>query len=180
MTQITKLDRLLKQDQKLFHTQDLALLWNIENRNTLYTVIKRYVKKGVLIPIQKGLYSTLPIDKIDPLRLGFALIHTYCYLTTETILAKEGVILQKVYPVTFVSSIPKKIKVNENLFLFRKLKDKYLYQTIGVKNTNGVFVAEKERAVADMLYFNPKYYFDNPQLINWERVKEIQKKVGYI
>src|SRR3990170_5960422 len=150
MTQITKLDRLLKQDQKLFHTQDLALLWNIENRNTLYTVIKRYVKKGVLIPIQKGLYSTLPIDKIDPLRLGFALIHTYCYLTTETILAKEGVILQKVYPVTFVSSIPKKIKVNENLFLFRKLKDKYLYQAVEIKNGNGVLIAEKDRAVADM------------------------------
>ena len=38
-----KIDVLLKQDQKVFHTQDLALLWGIINKNTLYTTIKRYL-----------------------------------------------------------------------------------------------------------------------------------------
>jgi len=36
-----------------------------------------------------------------------------------------------------------------------------------------------ERAVADILYFNPKFYFDSPNLINWTKVEEIKKKVGY-
>lgn len=174
-----KLDQLLKSDQKVFHTQDLALLWEIENRNTLYTSIKRLVKKGVLISVRKGLYSVLPLDQIDPVRLGLAIIHKYAYLSTESVLAKEGVIFQKVYSLTFISSVSKKINEADNLFLFRRLKPQYLYQTEGIKKEDSVFVAEKERAVADMLYFNPKYYFDNPQLINWERVRLIQRKVGY-
>lgn len=56
-----KLNLLLRSSQNLFHTQDLALLWAVENRNTLYTTIKRYVKKGTLIKITKGLYSKKPL-----------------------------------------------------------------------------------------------------------------------
>lgn len=179
MTQIGKLDQLLKSDQKLFHTQDLALLWKMDNRNTLYTAIKRLLKKGVLIAVTKGLYSVLSLDQIDKVRLGQALIHQFCYLSTETVLAKEGVISQKVYPITFVSSLSKKIKHNDNLFIFRKLKTQYLLSPEGIKQEGGVYVAGKERAVADLLYFNPKYYFDNPSLVDWIKVREIQRKVGY-
>jgi hypothetical protein len=33
--------------------------------------------------------------------------------------------------------------------------------------------------VADMLYFNPKYYFDLAESIDFEKVAVIQKEVGY-
>lgn len=179
MTQTNKLDQLLKSDQKLFHTQDLALLWDINNRNTLYTAIKRLLKRGVLIAVKKGLYSVLPLDQIDIVRLGPALIHQFCYLSTETVLAKEGIISQKVYPVTFVASLSRKIKQDNNLFVFRKLKTQYLFCPEGITQEGGVYIAGKERAVADMLYFNPKYYFDNSSLVDWEKVSGIQRKVGY-
>lgn len=179
MTQINKLDQLLKSDQKLFHTQDLALLWGMENRNTLYTAIKRLVKKGVLVTVRKGLYSVLPLEKIDNFRLGPALVHRYCYLSTETVLAKEGIISQKVFPITFISSVSKKIKERDTLFVFRRLKSRYLFNPEGIKREGEIFVAGKERAMADLLYFNPKYYFDNPSLIDWEKVHRIQRKVGY-
>jgi len=52
-----KINKLLAAKQEVFHTNDLALLWDIRNRNTLYTTIKRYVAKGTLIPIHKGLYA---------------------------------------------------------------------------------------------------------------------------
>lgn len=42
-----------------------------------------------------------------------------------------------------------------------------------------VAVARLERAVADMMYFNPHYHFDNRKIINWKKVKEIQKAIGY-
>jgi len=161
MTQIHKLDRLLKSDQKLFHTQDLAVLWGIDNRNTLYTTIKRLVKKGVLIPVTKGLYSTLPIGEIDKFQLGTALIHRFCYVSCETVLEMEGVISQKVYPVTFVSSVSQKIKLGSILFLCRKLKPEVLLDPDGVIQKDGYFIATKERAISDMRYLNPKYYFDN-------------------
>lgn len=185
MTQITpsmrvnKLSQLLRSSEKLFHTQDLALLWGIENRNTLYTVIKRFVKKGILISIRKGLYSTVPVDEIDKLRLGPSLIHGFCYLSCETVLAREGVISQKIFPLTYVSASSQRIQEEDTLFVYRRMSDKYLYSPEGVKKEGEIYIAEKERAVADMLYFNPKYYFDNQPLINWKRVAEIKRKVGY-
>ena len=59
-----KIDKLLKLNRDLYHTGDLGVLWEITNKNTLYTTIKRYVQKGILIPIHKGLYATKPLDKI--------------------------------------------------------------------------------------------------------------------
>ena len=174
-----RLNELIKLDRKIYHTNDLAILWGITNKNTLYTTIKRDVQKGVLIPIYKGLYSTVPLVQLNPQELGKAIIHRYTYLTTESVLAQAGVIAQTTYLYTFVSDMPKKVTVGTISFLFRKLKDSYLNNPTGVLNQNGVFVAATERAVADMLYFNPRYHFDIPESIDWEKVRFIQKAVGY-
>lgn len=175
-----KIDKLMKLDRKIYHSKDLAIVWEITNKNTLYTTIKRYVQKGVLIPIYKGLYSTVPSDRLDPVDLGRAVIHKFAYLSTESVLVQAGVISQAVYPYTFVSSWPKKINVGQISFLIRKLKDEYLFHPAGIINDKGFPVAGLERAVADMLYFNPRYHFDVPDNVDWQKVKLIQKEVGYL
>lgn len=179
MYRIDKLNTLLKEKQELFHTQDLASLWEIENRNTLYTTIKRYVDKGVIIPVHKGLYSVIPLENLDKRILGTSLIHGYSYLSCESILAKEGIINQSIYGMTFNASKSTKIAIGKEMYIFRKIKDAFLYNTTGIIQNNGVFEANLERAVADMLYFNPKYHFDNRDLIDWQKVSNIQKEVGY-
>lgn len=156
-----KLNLLLKISQKLFHTQDLAILWGIMNRNTLYTIIKRMVKRGVLIPVIKGLYSTVPISEIDKFQLGTALIHKFCYVSCETVLEKEGVISQKIYPITFVSSISQKIEVDGTQYIYRRAKPSILFNSDGIERKEDYFIAKKERAISDMFYFNPKYYLEN-------------------
>lgn len=174
-----KIDKLLKLPQKIFHTQDLALLWGIDNKNTLYTTIKRYIQKGILIPIQKGFYSTVPFDQLDPVSLGIGFLHHFAYLSTESVLAQAGIIAQTTYQITLVSEVSKKFTLGGYSYLSRRLKPPFLYQTAGIENRDGKFIASPERAVADMLYFNPQYYFDAPKLIDWQRVKDIQKEVGY-
>jgi hypothetical protein len=174
-----KINQLIKSDRKIYHSNDLAILWGITNKNTLYTTIKRYVQKDVLIPIYKGLYTTVPIEQLDPYELGKAIIHRYTYLTTETVLAKDGIITQATYAITFASSQSKKVSVGNWNFLFRRLKDEYLYNTTGIVNNNGNFVATTERAVADMLYFNPRYHFDFAESINFDKVAALQKTIGY-
>jgi predicted ATP-dependent Lon-type protease len=174
-----RINELIKIDRKIFHTNDLSLLWKISNKNTLYTTIKRYVQKGVLIPIYKGLYSTMPLSQLDPLELGKAIIHKYTYLSTETVLAEAGVISQATYAYTFVSSQPKKVSIGDVSFLFRQLKDEYLNNPVGVQNRGGMFIASPERAAADLLYFNPKYHFDMPESIDFKEVRSIQKAMGY-
>ncbi|MFH1566028.1 MAG: type IV toxin-antitoxin system AbiEi family antitoxin domain-containing protein [Patescibacteria group bacterium] len=174
-----RIDTLLKLDKKLYHTNDLAICWSIFNKNTLYTTIKRYVKKGVLIPVRKGIYSTVPLTQLRPLDLGVALAHRYAYLSTESVLVQNGIISQNVYYTTFVSSFSNRIGVGGQQFLYRKLKDKFLFNPEGVESNNGVLVATTERAVADMLYFDPKYHFDFFENIDFNKVKDLQKKVGY-
>jgi hypothetical protein len=174
-----RINELLNSERRLFHTNDLAILWGIKNRNTLYTSIKRDVQKGILKPVYKGLYSSIPLAQLDPLELGKAVIHRYTYLSTETVLAQAGVIFQPVYSYTFVSDISHKASVGPWSFLYRKLKPEYLFHPDGLIEQNGVFQATVERAAADMLYFNPKYHFDNPGNIDFRKVNFLRKEIGY-
>jgi hypothetical protein len=173
-----RLSELLQLDRKIFHTNDLAILWGIADKHNLYMTITRYIDKGVLFPIYKGLYSTVPISSLNPLELGQAIIHRYTYLTTESILSQAGIISQTVYDHTFVADISKRVSVGPWSFRFRQLKNDYLYNPVGIVQ-NRVLIASTERAVADMLYFNPKYHFDVPESIDFEKVRLIQKEVGY-
>jgi hypothetical protein len=45
-----------------------------------------------------------------------------------------------------------------------------LYQSLDIKNVNGVKTASTERAIADLLYFNPKMYFDAADFIILENI----------
>jgi hypothetical protein len=178
-TYMYRINELLKFDRRLYHSNDLAVLWAISNKNTLYTTIKRYVKKGVLVPIYKGLYSTIALSQLNPLELGVAITHKYTYLSTESVLSQAGIIFQNTYAYTFMSNESKKISIGKISFIFRKLTDKYLNNPSGISYQNGIYVASAERAAADMLYLNPHYHFDAPDNIDWEKLNKIQKEVGY-
>lgn len=165
--------------ETIFHTTDLANLWDIRNPNTLYTTLKRYVKSGLIFRVQKGMYSLIPVDELDPILLGIKTVHKYAYISTETVLFREGIINQKPGSITIVSSLSMKFQVYKNLYISRQLKDRYLFNPEGIIKQGRVLTASVERAAVDLLYFNPKTYFDAAELINWERVNEIQKNVGY-
>jgi len=173
-----KINKLLQQENKLFHTQDLALLWEITNRNTLYTQIKRYVKAGVLHRIHKGFYATVPIDKIDPIYLGIRYVHDYAYLSGEYVLAKHGIIFQYSDYITLISSVSTKFTIDNNQYWVRRLKPEFLYKTIGLVKQQSYYEATVERALADLTHYLPKKQFDN-HLVNWQKVRKMQKEMGY-
>jgi hypothetical protein len=175
-----RISELIRLDKKIYHTNDLATLWGISNRHTLYQTITRYIDNGVLFPIYKGLYSTVPIEMLNPLELGKAIIHRYTYLTTESVLEQAGVITQSVYDYTFAADRSKRVRVAGWSFRFRKLKDIYLHNPAGIEEQDGNFVATSERAVADMLYYNPHYHFDVREAIDFEKLRVLQEEIGYL
>jgi hypothetical protein len=134
---------------------------------------------GILFPIYKGLYSTVPLSSLNPLELGKAIVHRYTYLTAESVLSQAGIISQAVYDYTFVADLSRRVSVGPWSFRFRKLKDEYLHHPAGIVDQDGIFIASPERAVADMLYFDPKYHFDVLESIDFEKVRLIQREVGY-
>ncbi len=168
---------LARMDEKIFHADDLANLWLIENKNTLYTTLKRYCGAGLLHRLFRGFYSLPPPDNLDPVLLGAAALHDYCYLSTESVLYREGYISQKPAVITFVSSRAKNFKILNYVYKSRKIKERYLFNSTGIENQHGVRTAGAARAIADLLYFMPKFYFDRP--VDWGKIRDIQKKTGY-
>lgn len=174
-----KFAQIARLGESVFHTQDLASLWQIKNSNTLYTLIKRYKKRGLLFGVYKGFYSLKPVDQIDQTMLGIKALHNFAYVSTETVLVQAGIIQQNIHDITFISSQSKKFSIGDNHYRSRKLKDLYLFQPAGIIDERGIKIATVERAIADLLYFNPKAYFDGEKLIDWQKVKNIQKEIGY-
>lgn len=171
--------KLARLGEQVFHVGDLANLWGIENKNTLHTTLKRYAKEGLLFRVYRGMYSIKPVDKIDPYLLGVKALHKFAYISTETVLSNSGIILQKMQYITIVSSESKKFTIGNMDYRSRQLADKFLFQKKGINARNGVSIATVERAVADLLYFQPNFHFDNPKQIDWSRVKKLQKEMGY-
>ena len=171
------LRELLHQKEQVFHTQDLSVLWGISNKNTLYTTIKRYCQQGILFPVYKGMYSALPITELDPFILGIKALHRYGYVSCEAILAQHGLMNPLISEITLISSISRRFQIGNSHFRCRRIVDQFLYQPIGIKKESNVCMASKERAVADTLYFNPKFHFDAP--IEWKKIREIQEVIGY-
>lgn len=169
--------KLARLGEQVFHIDDLANLWSIDNKNTLYTTLKRYVKTGLIFRIYKGLYSIKPIDKTDQYLLGVKALHKFAYISAETIFSNEGIILQDVKYITIISSESKKFSINSINYRSRQLDDRFLFNDNGIYVKNGVNTAITERAVADILYFQPDFYFDNSNKIDWNKVKKIQKDV---
>jgi len=175
---MNKIATLLKQNRSIFHTTDLALLWKIDNKNTLLTTIKRYVRKKILYIVHKGFYITKTIEEIDPIELGLGYLHRYAYISTESVLSEAGIINQEINKITFVSNVSKKFELSGREYVARKMADKYLYNDVGVEKVVNINKASVERAVVDLLYFNPKAFIDNKQLVDWDKVKEIKKEIG--
>jgi predicted transcriptional regulator of viral defense system len=177
---LNRFAQLAKMGEVVFHTDDLANLWHIINKNTLYTTIKRYVEQGLLYRIHKGFYAIKPPIDIDPYLLGIKALHSYAYISTETILREKGIIQQELSSITLISGRTKRFIVAEHAYYSRKLPDIYLYKSNGIiTDTRGVRKATLERAVADLLYFNKHMYFDTAHLIDWKNVHAIQKEIGY-
>jgi len=161
------------------HVGDLASLWGIENDNLLYTTVSRYARAGLLFRLQKGCYAIKDPQTIDPWFLGIGVLHRYAYVSTETILAEAGVIMQYIPATTIVSNASRRFQVRGHEFAVRQLQPKYLANTEGIEDRQGIYVARPERAAADLWYFNPKAYIDNLKALDLDEVERIRRAVGY-
>ncbi len=167
-----------KTKEQIFNIDDLARIWGIKNRRTLAVTLNRYVSSGLIYRIYRGLYSLKKVDELDPIELGFKAINDYSYLSGETVLAKHGLIFQQLNYFTFIGRETKRFQIGANKYYCRQLKERFLYNDTGViKNSQSYNEASLERAVADILYFNPRYHFDNLSGINQAELKRIQRGV---
>lgn len=161
----------------LFHTGDLSTIWGTKSANTLYTTIKRFVQTNKIFRIQKGLYSLIKPEKVDPLLVSRKLIKGYCYLSLETVLFQSGFRSQRPFHYSFVGEKCLILDWNDINVKSHQLADKFLYNDTETFIENNIRQAKPLRAICDALYFNPLAHFDKD--INWKEVTELQNEIGY-
>ncbi len=174
-----RFSRLAALGEQGFHADDLANLWNIRNTSTLHMTLSRYVSQGLLYRIQNGLYATKKPSDLSPHLIGLKALHGPAYISCETVLFDAGVINQPPRVITIVSGVSRRFTLAGHDYRSRKLADAFLFNNAGVYTKEGIKIANLSRAVADMLYFNSKKYFDVPSEIAWDAVRECMKEVGY-
>jgi len=103
-----RIARLAQNGEILFHTKDLANIWDIANPNTLRVTLKRYVQNKLIYRMYKGFYSLIPPHTLPPLLLGAKALHRFCYVSTESILTKEGYINHIPSHHTFIRTVDQK------------------------------------------------------------------------
>lgn len=171
--------RLAAMGEQVFHTGDLANLWNIRKPATLHMTLSRYVAQGLLHRIQRGLYSLQPIGEIHPHHLGIKALHGSAYISCETVLFDVGILNQPPRFIALVGDVSRQFALGGHQYRSRKLSDAFLYNGAGIEVRDGVRIATLPRAIADMLYFHPTKHFDAPSAIPWDAVYAVARAIGY-
>lgn len=159
--------KLYRVSKTILTTKDLALIWGEKNLNER---IFYYVKKGVLIRLRRGVFAKSEDYNLKELATS---IYIPSYISFETVLREAGVIFQH-YDTTFVASRwSKTMAIDGHKFSFRKLKEIVLFNSTGIILKDNYSIAIAERAFLDMIYLFPDYYFDNLDLIDFEKCNKI-------
>lgn len=173
-----RMQKLIETGQKVFRSGDLARIWGITSRQNLHTTLSRYTQNNSpLYSIQKGLYSVIDPEKIEKNYLISISLPFYNYVSTESVLAQAGIITQEIPYLTLVGQRSLTGEILNNHYKVRQLKNDYLFNDLGIQLTENYLRASVERAVADLLYFNPLYYLDNKGAVNWEQVDNLLAEI---
>lgn len=170
---LMSINNLLKSNNTIFNVNDLGLLLAISNSRYLKTVIYRLTKSGVLNRLAKGIYTT----KQDWNALELAnKLRTPSYVSFETVLSRNNIIFQD-YRNQITSAYTNTVQkqIGDKSYSYYKLDPELLTNPAGLETRDGITIATPERAVCDRLYLTPKYYFDNIDGLNKEKLANIAK-----
>ena len=149
------------------------------DRNTFGLQISQWKKNGLILPLKRNLYLLNEDDrKFTPSRLYLANQMVFpSYVSLETALSLYGMIPERVYAMTSVTS--KKTKQYSNsfgTFTFRSLQPfRYFgYHVMQDEHKMPVFIADKEKAFLDFLYFRlPAQKSQNTEILTSFRMENV-------
>lgn len=168
-----KLKYLSKIDKRIFRLSELALLWNITNPNTLKITISRAVSRGELFRLKRGLYATIPVEMLDPYEYGCAMAGSLSYISAETVLSRIGAINQLPSKITLFGQKTLDFSLGNQDYYCLYLHPHYLSNRQGITDKSRYSMATSGRAMADLHHVSPKYYIDNPQLVETKEGEDI-------
>ena len=133
-------------------TDGLRRLMQIENRRTFENAVKRLVKNGGIIFLEKGKFQLLRRDTNDFATAQF--LYSPSYVSFETALNYHGVLLQFPYEITSATTKKRTNKeINGKVFGYYHLNKAFF---TGYEKIDGSLMALPEKALFDQLYLGTK------------------------
>ncbi len=163
-----------RKDQTIFNVSEFSQLVDGYQGERLYSALKFANKTGDIKRITRGVY-TLTKD-YSRLELGNRL-RVPSYVSSYTVLQQSGVVFQPYTSIFLMAKRSEILDVDGQKYIYRKMQDKILLNSLGINITDGVAVASVERALCDKLYLEGEEHFDNVRSVNWELMTQLNKEV---
>jgi len=162
--------------QNILTTTDIKSVLN-NTDNSRYSLVKRAIQSGILIPLRRGLYYLTKPDHDKPLNLFVVAQYLYgpSYISCESALAYHGWIPEAVPTIT--SACTQRTKTFSNRigdFVYHKLPLKNFYcETDYIQTPSGpMMMAKPWKAILDYIYIFKKNWKSLDPLIKSFRIEE--------
>jgi predicted transcriptional regulator of viral defense system len=135
-----------------FDVTDASKIFKTKKRKTLYELLQRLEKNGVIHRIIKGKYHFF-LREYNDFELANFLVNP-SYISLESALAFYGILPQFPYSITSTTPLkPKQITYQKKEYEFSHLKSDYF---LGFVKKDKFLIAKPEKALLDELYFMAK------------------------
>ena len=163
----------------IFTLADLRLRWSLKG-DKLQHRIHYHLGTGEISQIHKRLYVTGSIENLsyfDYCGLANKVV-TPSYVSFESALIYHGVVFPFNDRISVAYLFSKRTKLNipgKSILIIRaeELPPTVLDNPHGITEIDGIRMASRERAVADILHRSPEYWFDHPELIDLELLESM-------
>ena len=165
------------------------VLLHSNNKQAIRNQLTRWSSRGLLIKLRRGIYILNEADRKIPVSKAYIANQLYgpSYISLEYVLGHYGLIPERVYDVTSVTT-KKTMSIQNSLadFAYSHLKPKAYRGFEVFKDESGFsyLMATPEKAILDFIYFNMKkfrqpyrkvfeisYRFQNIDILKPERLK---------
>lgn len=161
---------------------------------TLRRQVSEWIQKGYVVPLKRGMYTLQEKDRETKFSKYYLANQLYLpsYISLETALSYYNIIPEGVYATTSISS-KKTQEFNNALgqFIYHHVEPNHFGDFVMVQDEfkNSVYMASKERAIIDFLYFRvpwereyksdiftESYRFQNLEGLDTKKLRHIAKK----
>lgn len=169
--------------QTVFSISEIAVLFPHLAQTNISRRLNYYVKQGELIWLKRAIYAKPDYSSWELANK----LYSPSYISLFTILEQQSLIFQQNATVYLVSYLSRQKTVANHCFAFHKAKSDILLNSLGLFRQNNVWLADKERAFLDTIYFFKDIHIDNLYALDWNKVftyqsiyqsKALQKRVA--
>lgn len=155
--------------QTVFSFKEISLLYPDISANNLKARLFYLVKTNKLSNLRRGIYAK---QNYNPFELGNK-IYSPSYVSLQTVLEKEGIIFQPHQTIFLISYLSREITVDNYTFNYKKIKNEITLNPAGIIHDQIFAIASKERAFLDAVFLYKDYYVDNPDCLDWNKIREL-------